>query len=526
MNKKLRLFITVVGSFLVLFLLNVLYSMISTFGPEPAAGIVKHFYFLLPLAMVTAWGISSVRRMINSKIRMNFFAIAISILVWIILREIKWRFAFHVMIERNIWYSYYIPMILMPLFGFNAAREVGMRDSIKDSKGWIALYTCATALIVFVLTNDIHGQVFHLTDPTSIQNYTYQWGYYLVAAWIVLVDVAMIVLLEQGSNHRLKGWRRFAPLFAIAIGGVYGVIYGIRKTAFVDLTSMFCWLTVMTWEICSYAGLIPTNTNYMDFFMASNLRAQIVDPQGNTLISAQNAAVLSPGLFHDLQIHGVRYYNPNTQLHMFPISCGYVIWQEDVSRMRAMLDELAQYHQELQEGNTLAEEEMKASVRREQINEKNRLYTILSSEMDGSLRHMKNLTQALQVAQTEEEAHKILSQINILGVYLKRRSNFLMLLETSPEIPIQELELCLMEIERNLIVCNVRFTYEILTERNLTKQEIFAAYDQLEPFIERTMFLTNHIHVEFEGENLVTMTISAEGQETVIFSLGKGGDVK
>lgn len=479
------------------------------------------FYML----MIMLWGLSAMHRIMQPEIRFNLVSIAICMQVWLFLREIKWHMAPDSTWSRYLWYAYYIPMILIPLFGFNAARCIGRSEYSRSSWKWHYFYSISLALISMVMSNDLHGFVFDIPNLSWPDEYTRGPGYFLIAAWVLSLEVAMIAVMISRTRTS-SGAKTLAPIALVIMGIVYAFAYISPSShsfaAQIDLMPMFCWLTVMMWETCDEVGLIPSNSNYTQFFANSTIGAQIVDEDGKAYISAQNAVRLSPAIFKELKKTGARMYNMGTELHLVPINCGYMIWQENIRTIHSMIEEMEQNQRELKEGNILAEEEMKASVRREKIAASNRIYSLLAEEMQESLGKITILSSEMLREHTAMEEQDLLRQMNILGIYIKRKSNFVMLAETSPDISPKEIKLTLDEYARNLRVCGIELIYRFEMKQICTKENVLVALDFLNEIFENSLFTAEIIKVHIFDDNsprIETKITYRDGTQRVL-SLG------
>lgn len=63
-------------------------------------------------------------------------------------------------ITRYLWYLYYVPQILAPLFSLYAALQLGRREDDALSLKWHLLFIPAVLLIGGVLINDLHQMAF------------------------------------------------------------------------------------------------------------------------------------------------------------------------------------------------------------------------------------------------------------------------------------------------------------------------------------------------------------------------------
>ena len=135
----------------------------------------------------------------------------------------------------------------------------------------------------------------------------------------------------------------------------------------------------------------------------------------------------------------------NTRLCSVPIRGGYVYWQEDISALLVVLDELSGTKEELKTYGGLLEEENKQKRRRKKLDEQKRLFEMVQEAIKPHIALLTSITKALEAADTESDAKRAMGKLAVIGAYLKRRSNLIMLAEKSGQIPAEELHLCLVE---------------------------------------------------------------------------------
>lgn len=506
-------------------------NMISIADPMKAAlydAFKNTFSFALTFAMLAAWGISVIRRVMQVAIRKYLTYSAAAMLFWLIIRDIKWHYVKSPVVVSWLWYLYYIPMVLIPLYGFLASRHLGQDDSYKLDRKWYGLYLAATILILMVLTNNLHGKVFAIDDLSKLDvgDYSYGPGYYIAVAWIVLFTTLFIVISERRCSQMAVGFRKIVPYFILALGIVYAYGYmnknQLRWFPDIDLMLAFDWFTIMIWESCIELGLITVNSRYYDFFKESSIGAQITDKAGKPYISGHTAINLPGEVFDVLQKNGSYQYDLATMLHIYPSLCGYTIWQEDVSTVNGMIETLKGIQDELKEGNTLAEQEMQAKVRKERTEEATRLYTLLAKSMEDELSIINGLTREILKSGDLEKIKRIMGRINFEGVYLKRKGNFIMLAENNNLISCEELELALMEIEKNLELCDMQFSYKLNIDRKMNKKELLAAFEAIETIVDAKLYKTNATFIEIDSDSQgLNMTVKQPDSKTAYFSFAK-----
>ena len=126
-----------------------------------------------------------------------------------------------------------------------------------------------------------------------------------------------------------------------------------------------------------------------------------------------------------------------------------------------MLDELSGTKEELKTYGGLLEEENKQKRRRKKLEEQKRLFEMVQEAIKPHIALLTSITKELEAADTESDAKRAMGKLAVIGAYLKRRSNLIMLAEKSGQIPAEELHLCLMESISNLrpygVSCALRF---------------------------------------------------------------------
>lgn len=76
------------------------------------AAILRTFLYL---CLFSAWGISVRSRVTQTQVRRYLTAVSILIVIWLIVREYRFRFIMDPDLQRLLWYMYYIPMMGIPM---------------------------------------------------------------------------------------------------------------------------------------------------------------------------------------------------------------------------------------------------------------------------------------------------------------------------------------------------------------------------------------------------------------------------
>ena len=393
---------------------------------------------LIYIGLAMAWGFSISHRILHRNVRRWLLLGCAMAVLWLFLRAVKYRFFTDHAITRHLWYCYYVPQILAPLFSLFAALQLGRREGDALSHKWYLLFIPAALLIGGILTNDLHQMTFRAApDAATLEaDYTHGWIYYLVMTWIVALLLATGIIVYH--KCRVTESRRYAwvPLCVFLGGFVLCALSFVNIYTFHKIPECFCLTFAAFWESCLQVGLMPTNGHYRYFFSESTVAAQIVDGQGTPVYRAKNAPDLTPDQL-EAAAHESILLNADTRLQSAPVQEGRVYWVEDISKINRIRAQLAEINARLSEENELIRAENELKRRRAQIEEKNRLM----DEMIALVR-----PQLLQIDRLLDDGNaQSLKRVCLLGAYVKRRVNLALICDQKTVVPVDELTHCIRE---------------------------------------------------------------------------------
>ena len=422
-----------------LFVLAGVFRQIDYEIPPLPAAVCFMLTNLIYIGLAMAWGFSISSRILHRNVRRYLLLGCAMAVMWMFLRAVKYRFFLtDPDITRHLWYLYYVPQILAPLFSLFAALELGRRDGDAISARWHLLFIPAALLICGVLTNDLHQMAFRAAPgaATLEADYTHGWLYFLVMAWtiaLLLITGTIIYRKCRVFESRKYAW---VPLSAFLGGFVLCALSFANIYTFHKMPECFCLTFAALWESCLQVGLLPTNSHYRYFFSESTIAAQIVDRQGYSVYRAKNAPVLSPDQL-EAAAHEPVLLDTHTRLQSAPIQDGRVYWVEDISRINRIREQLAEINGQLSEENELIQAENALKRQRAQIEEKNRLMDAMTGLVQPQLQQINWLLEGGGV--------KNLKSVCLLGAYVKRRVNLALICEKKAAVPVEELTHCIRE---------------------------------------------------------------------------------
>lgn len=156
----------------------------------------------LYLLLFSLWGYSLDRRIIQTQALHCLRLTAALMLVWLILRTLKYEIVTDLTVARYIWYLYYLPMLFIPLLGVYIALSLGKSEKFRLTGRIGALAIIPAVLFLLVITNDLHQQMFAFSSgvPGEPDNYSYGPVYFCYLGWTVTCMFFSLILLLKKSR--------------------------------------------------------------------------------------------------------------------------------------------------------------------------------------------------------------------------------------------------------------------------------------------------------------------------------------
>lgn len=443
------------------------------------------------IGMFAAWGLSVRQRIVQKQVRRYLTGVSLLLILWFTLRSAKYFIFWQPNVIRYLWYLYYLPMLFVPTLALLIAMSLGKPDEYKLPKSVWLLFAVSGALLILVLTNDLHQLVFSFSknaDIWSDDSYGYGVCYFAVIGWQVLCAAAALVVML--FKCRLKNRKlRFLPVIPLIVSLNYLVLNYIgipwQKELFGDVTAFQSLMYMLCFEACIACGYIHSNSRYADLFASSvGTSAQITDMSFNVRYAAMDTKPIS----REKMMHAIQ--SPVTladglNLHTMPIGGGYAVWTEDVSALLEARENFEGLAEELAERNEILRYEYKREARRRRVEEQNRLYDLLRCTTQAQINRISTLTKEYQkINKTEPtRAKTLLAEIAVLCSYIKRRKHLTLLADRDCSVAIAELVGAFTESLQALKLLNVRTTFFADSRLSVlpgkSAAEIFDFYEQV-----------------------------------------------
>lgn len=467
---------------------------------------------LIYIALYIGWGISVSKRIIQVQVRHYLIAVSGLMVFWFVIRSMKYFFITDIGIARQLWYWYYLPMLFIPLFSLFVAISLGKPENARLSKTALLLLSIPTVLcLLLVLTNDLHQLVFSFPEGevwTDLNN-GYTFGYYIVLGWEILCALAAFVIMI--IKCRLSYRKKYLPFLLLACSIVYALIYvsGVEWMQIIggDITAAQCLMFTGILESCIQCGLIQTNTGYEELFMVSRLGAQITD-QGNTVcLASSNARGLTDEQRMSAKTHPV-LADKTTLIKSKPIRFGHVLWQEDVSELTEAIEQIEENCRDLSERNRLRQENLETKKKILSLQEKNRAADVLNRETAGQISMIEHLLIQYDTENDAKKREKLLAGAAVLGAYIKRYGNLLLVSHREETADIRDLSRCFEDSFVNLELLDVKCLCTLPADVILATKDMLRIYRTFETVLEDCLFDLHSVWVnarERKGQFLVSI---------------------
>lgn len=487
------------------------------FNPEYSFFNVIHSFIYI--GMYYAWGQIVCAGIIQKTQRRCLGGISALLIFWLFVSACRqFIFPYGSTADRYLWYAYYIPQILIAALSLLAALMVGSDENAKPGKWRLALFGGAAALILFVLTNDLHQLVFSFPGGTFRGSHCiYQPGYYMITGLIALCGVSAMALFIV--KYRVPGRKKLAgfPIMCLVFMITYWILYFMEdsfvKAYLNDVTAVSCLMVAALFESLIESGLLRANIGYDNLFRKSTLAAQITDYHHQVRYTSEHAQAVPAEILAEAEA-GPVMLNESTRLSEAAISGGHIYWEENVEELLSVQEELELTQEELRDTGDVLKAASEQKAYRLHLEMENKIYDVVEAQTASQIAALRGLSAQLQQTEEMDAAKKLLGKIVVIGTYIKRRSNLLFVAGQEGSIRSEELLLCVNESAESLRLYGVNCGVKISGCQRLAPEIAYMVYDILEAVIETGMETASSILIcgEPQGRGL-SLTICTDCTE-------------
>lgn len=445
------------------------------------------------VVLFAAWGVSVRKRTVHPQVRAYLTAVSVLMVFWITVRTIRYLLAQDPWLLRHLWYLYYLPMLFIPLLAVFISISLGKPETYRLPKWTKLLYIPTALLFLLVLTNDLHRLVFVFPADATVwgDDYSYGIGYYFALVWIILCAVTAIITMI--CKCRIPRSRKFfaLPFIPCLLTLVYGALYSLRiswvRTLAGDVTVVYCLMFAAVLESCIACGLIPSNTGYEKLFSVSRLGAQITDSKNAVCLSSANAVELTESQRQSAVSHPI-FADNNTIIKSHPIRCGNVLWQEDITELADAIEQIKENCRDLAERNRIRQKNLETKKKLLSLQEKNRASDLLHIKTAAQIDLIDRLLTRYDAETDGEKREQLLAGAAVVGAYIKRYGNLLLVSERTESADIRDLSRCFEESFINLELLSVNCHHTLPSNLSLRTKDMLHVYRKFEQIVEACLY--------------------------------------
>ena len=437
-------------------------------------------------------------------------------LLLILLRGIKYSaFAEVGVLARHTWYLYYVPMLLYPLILFYISLLVSQKESARLSGGWYWTLAVTVALIILILTNDLHQLVFQF-QPGFVNwdsDYSRSWLFYLITGWqyaVYLMAIVILVVKCRIGSSKKNAWLILIPF---TIGIVSNVLLMTEKMPKLNGAYLFefpealIFTAAIMLECCMQLGLIPTNAEYSRLFRSFSISAQITDHDGVTVYSSGSAVPLTAEQF---ALDSGSRIGEHTVIHRMPLPGGYGFWQDDLSELDRLNTELAQAREELEQEAELIRLRNELKEKQTVIEQRTLVYDTVAERTQKQSQLISRLAHEARTSSDPDLKEANRRRIALLGAYIKRYANLMLLSHENSAIAVGELALSFSEVLRYLNDCGVPGELVNTADCTVPADAAFAVFEAFETLLEDYLPQLKGVFINLSEQEQVRFKLTFE----------------
>lgn len=474
----------------------------------------------LYLMLFALWGYSLDRRIIQTQALHCMRLTAALMLVWLVLRTLKYEVVTDITVARYIWYLYYLPMLFIPLFGVYIALSLGKSEKYRLTGRIVALAAIPAILFSLVITNDLHQQMFAFNSgiPGRPDNYSYhhRYLYFICLGWMVGCMIFSLIHLLKKSRIKNGGKKPLMPFIIGCITILYGILYLTGLSAvrwwFGDMNVMLCLLYAAIYESCIRCRMIQSNTGYVELFEASTLAAVIMDRSGNVVIRSRAADedMICPQ-------DGTQIIRPDgTRISSAPINGGYVVWKDNVRPLTELRAQLSENKAQIKNNKEKLHEAYLIQKKLHELTEKRRIYDKLDLMYGDQINRIGQLLKQCENTETDE-VHNILKRILLLGTYIKRSANLYFLSLEHELLSQQDIRLTVDEAVRVMNVCGTECSVVYYMTKPMHSEEVMRRFNLLKTVVETAVDGLNSIFICLSDDEM-DLSVECDADLSLIIS--------
>ena len=262
------------------FVLTAIWSIVAVFTD------IHHVSSFSYMALALFWTISLGREITEPFIKRCLQTGGVMLFLLFLLRFLRYLDMNVPVIDRMLWYAYYVPFLLLPMLSFEASIHIGgadqavpavhrgisdflsRKDLHRNRMVGLVLISISVVFGLLCLSNDLHHLLMTIRYTDTEYTISYHLFYYIIFVWSAVLPIAAFIILIR--RCRITSYKKYMAL-PIVVGSIGFLLWGwyyvrggssprIMGLSLYNIQEVFLLLFIGVWESCILIGLIPTRS--------------------------------------------------------------------------------------------------------------------------------------------------------------------------------------------------------------------------------------------------------------------------
>lgn len=326
--------------------------------------------------------------------------------------------------------------------------------------------------VLFILTNDLHQQVFKISfDGVGRTLFNCNWGYLVIMVmtgiFCAIASVVFAVILLRSKENKGK----FLLIIYLIVASVNCIIYFYINSEFFFGQNFITWkndrgitlniLILLFVHVMITSDLIPVNSYYYDLFENSNLKLLITDHDLHIVFKSKGIVDVAREELEAIVMQMPEPYMRNEKqlIHAAKLPNGFAFYAQDITSLTAIQKETEQTLQSLKKLNEMLAKEnhLKRTEARDKIS--TQLMTGLEGVITDKTNKLLDMIAELYDMEEAEEGRNYwlqLARITLSLVHIKRHCILYFVGRQAPMMAAEELYVYLDELAEFAGYANLR----------------------------------------------------------------------
>ena len=428
------------------------------------------------------WGVTAYLRCLDPRIARRLAGIAVLLVLWLLAVIVKWNTSDQ-LLERYLWYGYYIPMSCVPPLCLSCALRAASADfGAGRQRLRVACVVAVVAFSALALTNDAHQLFFTFDAPTPgiVGSYGYGPAYWAFFAYSAACYLAFFGVLWRASRRSLRSL--VVPVAAVALAGLlFCAAYAFRVgwAASLNFSLVYGIVVAATLELCLDLGLVPSVRSFARVFDELPFDLAIFSHDGALFRKTRAAADPRPTAVERAAGGEEGTFalsdDPDIVFFAWQLSGGAALLSQDMSGLRALRRTLERRGAELERDRQMLERERDLAELLSGLEAESRLVRDVDAALSAS---MAEASAILQTLPTEPAARRRqLERARMLVAYCKRKGSLVLAEAADPELDCDRILLIMNELACDLRAVGIDCAAVASLDRPVATAQTSTLYD-------------------------------------------------